>query len=69
MKFCFTAESRMSRDSRGYSRIAYTPDPNQLAVQEYLARKRGTPLPQERRRIPTDPEEDEVISFEKVRKA
>ena len=40
-----SAESRMSRE--GDSRMSYTPD--QIAVHEYIARKRGTPIPHEHR--------------------
>ena len=44
--FCISAESRMSRE--GDSRMsAYTPD--QIAVHEYIARKRGTPVSHEHR--------------------
>ena len=49
--FCISAESRMSRE--GDSRMsAYTPD--QLAVHEYIARKRGTPVSHEHRYEPQE---------------
>ena len=48
---CISAESRMSRE--GDSRMsAYTPD--QLAVHEYIARKRGTPVSHEHRYEPQE---------------